>query len=281
MGQRGGEGGDVQEAYYGALRDRFLELRGVLLLLSSSEVDGDGDGGEVAGRLNAGVSGRGWRAVLLYVRPTMMLMARLHHEAVMAGVAAVERYLTVRVLGTGGTFMGAWAWGLLGRCREVGWMGSEEVGVVRGLGKKARGMVRVMEAGLGGGGEEGGEEGSVTSGEEGGLKDFFPSTEEKSPQRIAVGGATPSSSVQPPSPTAPVIDRDEITTAKTRLLASLPEPIPTSPPQPANPTPTGETTSSGSMITPQARVAATLDMLITIVGEVFGQRDLLEGRMVW
>lgn len=29
------------------------------------------------------------------------------------------------------------------------------------------------------------------------------------------------------------------------------------------------------------RITATLDMIITIVGEAYGQRDLLEGRMVW
>ncbi|KAF7125195.1 hypothetical protein CNMCM5793_001304 [Aspergillus hiratsukae] len=33
--------------------------------------------------------------------------------------------------------MGAWAWGLLGKCRDVGQLGTEEVGEIRDLGKRA------------------------------------------------------------------------------------------------------------------------------------------------
>ncbi|KAL8808275.1 MAG: hypothetical protein Q9223_004057, partial [Gallowayella weberi] len=304
---------DPQEAYYVSLHDRFQALRA--LLHSHPPVPAaNASASDVASRLNEGASSRLWRATLLYIQPTTTLVSQLNQDAVMAGIAALENYMSLKSLEKQ-TFLGAWAWGLLARCREVGMMGSEEVGVVRDLAKKARGMVRALAAGLGGGqrledeehgDEEAAEEQSTTSNEDFTMKDM---PTEVSPHEIINDSATPSSSPKAPAiETHPsTIDPDEITTAKTRLLASLPQPTPNPSPQVANDNttipPITTTTSSspppppqsahpttqenssagennGSKTAARIHVAATLDMIITVVGEAFGQRDLLAGRMV-
>jgi len=64
--------------------------------------------------------------------------------------------------------MGAWAWGLLGKVREVGECGSEEVGVLRELGKRAVWVLRGWrEAEKRGGGGVGGVDEEQEEDEEG------------------------------------------------------------------------------------------------------------------
>ncbi|KAL8722079.1 MAG: hypothetical protein Q9225_001366 [Loekoesia sp. 1 TL-2023] len=328
---------DPQETYYASLLDQFHTLSSFLRSPSSAPSAPSPSTITTAATLNAAPRKK-WRTSLLYTPPTTSLLAQLSQDAVIDGIAALERFLDWRMLERGES-VGAWAWGLLARCREVGMMGSEEVGVIRELGKKAKGMVRELMAGLGRGadavaedeseGEEGDEEteetgyasenvveGLVSVASDpanGGGGDLQP--ENGLPQSsLANDEAAASSEGQKDS------DENDMAEAQMRLLATLqgddssspvknpPTPVedgtkgthqPNNDKSPLQPTSSAQISSSlpqdtESDMNPQSdaadqddsiplttRITATLDMIVTIVGEEYGQRDLLGGRLVW
>ena len=77
----------------------------------------------------------------------MLLLHQLGQADVVSGLAVLETLLNSTNLQRRKN-LGAWAWGLLAKCREVGQMSSEEVGVLRDLGKKAAGLIRGILAGI-------------------------------------------------------------------------------------------------------------------------------------
>ena len=245
----------------------------------------------------------------------------------MRGLRVLESVLTVKNLGMEGNGVGAWAWGLLGRCRGRGEMGSEDVGVLRDVGKRAVWVLRGLRGGRREGAAEEGAGGEVeveVEGEEG--------VDEQEVEYVNMGGGAqvgegeegeghgidllageldegeelkdnPSTidGIKPPSESQDVLAR-----AKQSLLYSLQ--APTAPPPTTNmdsPPPTAtpgnrlsnesheidhaahvsEDTSAATLSTHARKdeldVYATLDMIITVVGEFYGQRDLLEGRDLW
>ncbi|KAL8646298.1 MAG: hypothetical protein Q9210_006215 [Variospora velana] len=98
-------------------------------------------------------------------------------------------------------------------------------------------------------------------------------------------------------PDQPDPNEVDMAAAKQRLLATLlqqPDPAPLSAPfsPPQLPTPQENTDSPTTIPAPTTanddndiplttRITAALDMIITIVGEEYGQRDLLDGRGAW
>ncbi|KAG8534361.1 uncharacterized protein KY384_001205 [Bacidia gigantensis] len=169
--------------------------------------------------------------------------------------------------------LGVWGWGLLARCRELGEMGSEEVGVVREVGKRAAWGVRrvlVAEDEEGDGIEEGEEEDGDDDDDDDEMEDVV---EEVMRNDEEAGGG------------------DEVLqAAQSRLLASLNF---SSPPPPSSSTTKDEAPATSmddisneksegeNEETPKAEMIAMLDMLIMIVADKFGQRDLSGERVVW
>lgn len=169
VGNNDNEDIDPQEAYHTLLLTRFRHLRSLL----HSSLPSTHPHPSIPSNLTTPTTIKKWRTTFLYTSPTPNLLATLPQDSIIQGISALEKYLGFQMLARG-EYVGAWAWGLLARCREVGMMGSEEVGIVRDLGKKAGGLVRRMEAGLGGmGGEDKGkyegpgEEGDYGEGEDG------------------------------------------------------------------------------------------------------------------
>lgn len=151
---------DPQEAYYISLLRRFTALSTSFKfprqpppsLPLSYSAPYTADDGIFFSSLNTGEiihSVRKWRWVLLHRQPTMALMSRLPQRSVINGFTALESVLQRGALRKeGGDQLGAWAWGLLAKCRVVGQMGSEEVSVLRGLGKRAWWLLREIRAGI-------------------------------------------------------------------------------------------------------------------------------------
>ena len=262
----------------------------------------------------------------------------------MRALSILETLLTTKNLAKGKE-LGAWAWGLLARCRPVGEMGSEEVGILRSLGKKAVWVLRGMMAGRE---EEAmvGEEGDVDmevelEGEsiaepEGtkpneGHEPFYEEEEDRegneplpyTQDRVEVSESTmadppceaiPTSSTGP-FETLPVLSEpaetpsdDPLLQARHRLLSSLPPPSSSTitsatlkdgatsdmtrndlppPADPAEGEPSMATEDESTVIEKgeekffEMGIHATLDMIVTVVGEFYGQRDLLDGRALW
>lgn len=333
---------DPQDAYYASLDRQFQTLR-TSLHSSPSAPATDESTTAIATKLNEGASSRIWRMTLLYTQPTTTLLFHLDQLTIMAGVAALAKHITWTTLQKE-TFLGAWTWGLLARCREVGMMGSEEVSVVRDLGKKAKGMVRALAAGLGGvhapqsievrdceeeEEEEEAEEEEMNAAEGGpgenvgqrdhgreGVGAVEATRDTKNPHSAngIAGGETEASGIRctpgaaMTGHTNPMTDVDATLKAKQHLLtnhsqlehikpvdigspsaeeisiqAVRPPTIMTaeSPNARPDPNPPVSGIPQDDPIPLTTRITATLDMIITIVGEAYGQKDLLTGRMVW
>lgn len=213
-----------------------------------------------------------------------------------------------------------WIWALLARLPVRGELSSDEVGVVRELGKKAV----MLGVGLKAGGDlkeglnevekvfEADNEVETADDENAtGYKDKnterienLPEMERQITQNSnnasLILDSTDNSmqSVTTAKPIAPdgdalgaTSDSHELEAFKSRLLANLasnPLVGPTAiadfqPPEAEEPT--NSTTEASALIAAQEpsdwNTRATIDMIITISGEVYGQRDLLEFREVW
>jgi len=167
--------------------------------------------------------------------------------------------------------LSAWVWGLLARLPEVGTMGSEEVSVVREVGKRAvwagnrvwgRGEAERVRGFAG-------EEDEEDEHEESGGEDGNVAGDAAGPPQSADTSATLDASV------------DSLEEAKARLLAKVSD---TNPLDAADARPPGHGLSDKSLPLPpqpDENTRATLDMIVTMVGEHYGQRDLLRYRSEW
>ncbi|KAL8785701.1 MAG: hypothetical protein Q9195_008524 [Heterodermia aff. obscurata] len=270
---------DAQEAYYTAFRARFRSFSSLLehsppsRLISSSA-------SHTAQQLSSGMK-RVWREAF-DTTPTTIVLGQLPQESVLQGLQILESSLASGDIATK-KFLGLWAWGLLARCREAGQMGSEEIGILRDLGKRAVWLLRGMRAGMDYLAREQGQ-GSDTgsdNGEEEAARDSLDRDQahqgHETTSSIPPTDSTPAhsdgvqiaDSTHPPEYPHPAASDDPLAAAKASLLSSLtPEPPSSSATQPP---------ASDEALT----LYATLDMIITIIGEFYGQRDLLEGRLVW
>ncbi|KAI9817703.1 MAG: hypothetical protein M1832_004597 [Thelocarpon impressellum] len=139
-----------------------------------------------------------------------------------------------------------WLWALLGRLEEAGCLGGDEVSAVRELGKRAVWLVVGLRE------DATAEAIAAVAVEDEGEEDAEP--DEVSPQDLEEGEV-------------------DIEAAKTRLLGRLSADAP--------PASQEEGEVDEAQTFPSDATRATLDMVITIVGEAYGQRDLLEFREVW
>ena len=256
---------DPQEAYYVALLDRFDFLRSML----SSPSYGPVEPLEAAVRsLPLDPTSRHWKHALLKSKPTPVLLTRLPQESVILGVEELEALFTTRNLEGGVRHkLGAWAWGLLGRCRDVSEMNSEEVSVVRGLGKKACALARCLQAGnfTANDNKEDAETAHETEVDTATAK--APIAEEASAQQDAdaeksAGADTALEDAR--ENLLMVLGSDEVKSG----MKSEREEI-------------DRERDKAHVLEHVSEIHATLDMIITIVGECYGQRDLLNSRLAW
>jgi hypothetical protein len=198
-----------------------------------------------------------------------------------------------------------WAWSLLARLPERGELNSEEIGIIRELGKKA------VLVGVGLKAEKSWEEGikEFEAGYNDGV-DEVPvpvENEEEIPlenddipnidteiQKDSGVSARIISPIQPGkdapeieiAATREQLEDEDFLAAKARMLNTLadePLEINIEPeiitPKDQTPEPDSEAEDSDSSW--RINTKATLDMIVTVAGEVYGQRDLLEFRDQW
>lgn len=206
---------DPQEAYYTSLRARFAALSSLLETPPPSDIDLS-SASQTAQRLSLGTK-PAWRSVL-NTTPTTGILGQLPQESILLGLRMLESRLEKEQL-LKKRSLSLWAWGLLARCRDAGQMVSEDIGILRDLGKKALSVLRGLRVGM-----------------EQGLSNAEEQSETSGPEN-----APDAAKMNEPDDELPSSDIDEDIT----------------------------------------RLLATLDMIITVVGEFYGQRDLLAGRIVW
>jgi regulator of vacuolar morphogenesis len=155
--------------------------------------------------------------------------------------------------------LGAWIWGILGRCSDAGQLGSEEVSELRELGKRAVGLLVGIRdrSGKAYGNDE--EEEEIV--EDGHQKHTDQSSHE------AAADATIAED-----------DATELERAKAALQEKLSGGESDKDMQEEGEV---EEKDDGMSMSVEKQIRVMLDTIITIVGEFYGQRDLLEFRDIW
>ncbi|MCJ1282122.1 hypothetical protein MMC26_001445 [Xylographa opegraphella] len=350
---------DPQEAYYASLSNRFREIR---LILHSSppapsldKPHNDNLSASTQAAFLHNATHREWRYQILHTTPSMRLLASMHQDGVVRGLSRLETLLPKKDLLSEiqGNQIGAWCWGLLGRCREIGEMGSEEVGVLRTLGKTALRMGKKLKMQKHGGlgvrwnteadaagdnDDEGDDEESeevppevVTGAEKleehevrnGEIEEEIEEGEVDETENVAEPTKASEdnrngdvSVMESEEQNAQAVERwpehdtsmetapgkevisnaahnsrsfdalaqyehvkDSLSLAKELLLAQVRSPAPSATAHGADHALEDNSNDKGSDV--EAKALATLDMIVTIVGEFYGQKDLLNARTVW
>lgn len=324
-------GKDPQLAYFDSILSRYETLRAQLQQTPPPEAVARLDKGRPTylGKLNREVT-RWWRWKMREVDPAPAQIASMDKGTVLK---LLELLTTGTLLRRGAEVqvgVSRWAWGLLARLPERGELTSEEIGIVRELGKKAvlvgmglkgeqewgEGMDEV-EAGfdddnyeeglivinddeidldIGGGFEDGELEPAIPE------NDIIDDKESNKRQKTGqiIGPQLPTDNIAP----GPVVNKrdeeevpymsnsrnndeeegelsaEDLAAAKARMLAAL------------NDSKLEEFLQDPEILEEENRLKlkksaerwntkATVDMIITVAGEIYGQRDLLEFRQSW
>lgn len=278
---------EAQQSYYTLLRHRFLLLRSILKctppptsipLLDNSH--------PISLPRHSKIARKEWRRLLLSVDPQTVQLACMDMETVLGVLGIMARLMSENVR-SGDVVrvrrIGAWAWGLLGKCREVGQLGTEEVGEIRDLGKRAvkiLGKMREDERAV----EEDEESVDGDQDEEDG-EQAEGQVEEQAEVHVEEAG-TGGVGEQAASAESAAQDHDikdveaenttdELEAAKARLQAKIQGHVDENDQVQAH----SDREENLGDVAMQTR--AMLDMIITVVGEYYGQRDLLEAREIW
>ncbi|KAL1865078.1 hypothetical protein Plec18167_009547 [Paecilomyces lecythidis] len=291
---------DAQSSYYNLLRHRFLLLRSTLRCQPpASAIAALDDQHPISLPRSSKAARSEWRHLILSVDPQMVQLACMDMDSVLGVLEIMGRLMSENVK-SGDAHrvrrIGAWAWGLLGKCREVGQLGSEEVSEIRELGKRAATILARMRkaketemAQSGTHTETGDEELGGEENEEAPDVESEPTNVAEEPLETAdASGSDPMDVSQTVHP-AEEGESDALEAVKARLQARLQGDLEldVQPQQPGTVTEAVDTEANSK--TPKETLStdaekqtrAMLDMIITIIGEFYGQRDLLEKRDIW
>ncbi len=137
---------DPQQAYYTALLERFTNFRTSLTtsLLQPPQINAALN---YATALNA--APHRWEHAFCTRSPTPLHIAALTQEDIIRGLDRIGELTSKKVLldVTAGHNVSTWMWGLMGKCRDLGEMTSEEVGTLRELGKRSLSLGRKLASG--------------------------------------------------------------------------------------------------------------------------------------
>lgn len=317
---------DAQASYYASLRERFLQLRSTLRRSPpASAVAALDDDHPISLPRGSKAARSEWRRLLLAVDPQTVQLACMDMQSVLGVLSIMGRLMSENVKSGDAARVrriGAWAWGLLARCRDVGQLSSEEVGEIRDLGKRAAKILRKMKeermAATGpataqdvAGQHRGSLERSDGEGEESREKSHDTRDgDEEARVKVAAGPEQPANNdsgavveghqaaaedgLEPMdvsfshqgAGTPRESEPEELEAAKARLQARLQ--LSQEPEQPVEKE--KETAATRTEVQAEAHEKSTdavkqtramLDMILTVVGEFYGQRDLLEAREIW
>lgn len=261
-----------QAIYHNLLRHRFLLLRSTLRCTPPAEAIASlDDAHPITLPWHIPRARRDWRRTLLSTDPLMVQLSCMDADSVMAATRLVGRVLAETVRSGDAVKVrriGAWVWGLLGKCREVGQLSSEEVGDLRELGKRAVGILQKLNRESAPTPETSGKRidsdggaGDSSDGEEG--------EDERAPEPAE---GKPQSDPKLEAAKAQAQDRRSESSADKRSQG-----------QSLTDGAKGDAATRHDDDKPDAICLsrAMLDMIITIVGEFYGQRDLLLSRNTW
>lgn len=283
-----GEFIDPQAFYYGILHQQFRYLRATLKCVPpASAIAALDDKHPISLPEYSRKAIVEWRKLLQSVEPQMVQIACMDVESVLRLLPIVTRSLSASAR-SGEVArvkrLGAWAWALLGRCTEVGQLSSEEVAEIRELGKRAvKILIKIRSPEMHQALEEAARQGDAAT-------DVLESDDEGLEQSgTATSGTVDEEAGKSQNP-APIEmtdaqeESESLEAAKARLRAKLGlDGASTDEPNQENDIIPDDKVSLPNVEIQELdlHTRAMLDMIITVVGEFFGQRDLLEFRDIW
>ncbi|KAL4923665.1 uncharacterized protein BDV17DRAFT_285261 [Aspergillus undulatus] len=269
----------AQASYYNLLYHRFLLLRSILKCTPPSEaISALDDAHPISFPRTSKNAQKEWRRLVLAVDPQTVQLACMDMDSVLGVLVIVARLISENVRNGDAVLVrriGSWAWGLLGKCREAGQLGASEFGEIRELGKRAVRILKKIR-----------EEEMEVQGEEEEEEEGYESGAEDNPREDGLQGekvdepldATVVSDADQPG-AEKATDAEQLEQAKARLGARISAALTESTHQEEEVIEARDSEAPDVDVGTQTR--AMLDMIITIIGEHYGQRDLLEAREVW
>lgn len=271
---------DAQLNYYNLLHHRFLLLRSIMKCTPPpSAIAALDDSHPISLPRHSKVACKEWRRLVLAVDPQMVQLACMDMDSVLGVLGIMARLMSENVRSGDAERVrriGAWAWGLLGKCREVGQLGTEEVGGIRDLGKRAVKILYKMRE------DESRSRVAAAQDEsddddpddEQPAEDINGDTDDGGNKAHANDHADTAEAADQDMPDAVATEHvpDELEAAKARLQAKIQSE------DKQLQSGTEESPDYGDLI---VQTRAMLGMIITVVGEYYGQRDLLKEREVW
>ncbi|KAL4749697.1 hypothetical protein BDW72DRAFT_204578 [Aspergillus terricola var. indicus] len=269
---------DAQASYYNLLHHRFLLLRSILKCTPPPEaISALDDSHPISFPRSSKIAQREWRRLIQEADPQTVQLACMDMDSVLRVLVIVARLISDNVRNGDAVLVrriGAWAWGLLAKCRDAGQLGARDIGDIRELGKRAVRILKKIR-----------EEREEMQDEEDDANDYESAAENKIAEGPPgdKGGEAVDTGALPDSEhlvAEKKSDAEKLEQAKARLNARILATENGSLPQDSGGigahVDVGETAVDVGTLT-----RAMLDMIITIIGEHYGQRDLLEARELW
>ncbi|KAI9742052.1 MAG: hypothetical protein M1834_000442 [Cirrosporium novae-zelandiae] len=303
---------DPQDEYYQRLLTRFNRLRRTLQCQPPAEAVANlGDDALISLPVRNKRASAAWKEMIRYSDPSMVHLASIDTTSALNALPLLSALLVPLVTQNSPSALQLvfWTWGLLARCRDITEMQSDDVSLVRELGKTAVGLLISRRTGTKipgfGDGAEDGEKGSVNSYE---LLDAYSDVGEDLEDEESVPVVFNSSSViaeeeslevesdkeefisqnyaglnkenqHDDNPT--IANYRELENAKARLQAQLVSETLENRPDGDNTVVEEDKRENNEEAFDDKQLDAALDMIITVVGEIYRQRDLLEFRELW
>ena len=278
---------DAQEAYYRSLISRFRHLRSYLQQEPPlSAIESLTSDYPISLPPDSKKAKQQWRFLLQGQDPQTTQIACMDMETILEIVKLLRNLLAVTVRSRSRekiNRVGLWTWSIMGKCNEAGQLGSEEISELRELGKRAVGLlVGIRDQSGKDYGHQDDEEEEMVNGEE-----INVGRAGGSPKESAVGnGSTTSATTDTGgAPPQSELDMSELEHAKALLAKQLNEEHQPELNGRLAEAEEGEVEEDsgdeGAEMSVDKQIRAMLDMIITMVGELYGQRDLLEFRDIW
>ena len=266
---------DAQDEYYKSLLLRYDLLRATLKCTPPVEaINALPASRPISYPRDSKKARNTWRRLISMTEPRLAQLACMDSESVLGLIGLIVDALP-KVLKRGDKIqvkhIGAWIWGCLGRCWEVERLGSEEVAELRQLGKAAVACLVEVRDGL--------DVSAVYQRDDRGAGEDLDYGDDEPLNNGTFEESFPSDTVHDNSETTGTVESEaeKLAHAKQQLQSSLLA---------------GESGSeeSGEIVEEptddttfelNTQTRAVLDMIITIVGVKYGQRDLLEFRDIW